>query len=195
MEGGGNVPATIIRQRIKRSAIVRLELPLIFPSRVTKERRKRMYNVEGCVRRKSFFSIAAATVHSQIPPSQLEFDSSEWRSRRIFARQQGVRGCKVVNLRSLIETMSKEGSDNVLVSLPPSLRSLFFSLLLPFRSPLVRSRACRSRQRKAKRIRRSTPSSEQYSVSVAQTTPPRVTVAPDACLQRVSPFFARDGLL
>lgn len=69
MEGGGNVPATIIRQRIKRSAIVRLELPLIFPSRVTKERGKRMYNVEGCVRRKSFFSIAAATVHSQIPPS------------------------------------------------------------------------------------------------------------------------------
>lgn len=46
---------------------LRLELPLIFPSRVTKERGKRMYNVEGCVRRKSFFSIAAVTVHSQIP--------------------------------------------------------------------------------------------------------------------------------
>lgn len=187
---------------------LRFQLPLIFLPRVTKERRGK--KGRGYIRdvhvRRAFPRLSPLRIVRALLPSG-------WNSIRVngdleeYSRQQGVRGCKVVNLRPLIETMSKEGNDNAVLVirgtkslsrpflLPSSLspRFLFFSLLLV---PLVRSRAYRSLASAKEFVARHR--GERYSVSVAfQTTPPRsrVTVAPDACLQRVFPFFAWDGLL
>lgn len=148
----------LFAKRVKRSATLRITLNFS----ATSDEGKRIYNVEGCTCKKSFFSITA--MHSSPFPFWLEFDSrpSEWRSRGILA---ATRCSRMQSRKSpLIETMSKEGNDNaVLLSLLPLF--VFFS---PPAVPLLRGGAHRSRLAGEKRkefVARHR--GEQYSVSVA----------------------------